>query len=199
MMGELTLTRGSFLPHPIHLEGFAGGASLACRMQKRKVMSREINRMKSVESFLKGKRIALVGASRNSKDFSRLMLHELIAHGYDMVPVNASEDCTEMEGRPVYHRLSDIPGPIDGALVMTPASVTASVANEALASGVPRVWLHQGVGPGAVDEKAVELLRGRGVDVVAGECPLMFLDGGKGVHGLHAWIRRIFRSYPRAA
>jgi predicted CoA-binding protein len=160
---------------------------------------RERNRMKSIESFLQGKRIALVGVSRNPNDFSRVVLRELIARGYDMVPVNASGESVEMEGRRVYHRLSDIPGPFDGALLMTPASVTASIAKEVLASGVPRVWLHHGVGPGAVDAKAVELLRGRGVDVVAGECPMMFLDGGKGVHRIHAWIRRIFGTYPRAA
>jgi len=160
---------------------------------------RDTNRMNSIESFLKGKRIALVGASRNPNDFSRIVLRELIAHGYDMVPVNASEVSVEMEGLTVYRRLTDVPGALDGALLMTPASVTASIAREVLASGVPRVWLHHGVGPGAVDAKAVELLRGRGVDVVAGECPMMFLDGGSGVHRLHAWIRRIFGTYPRAA
>jgi predicted CoA-binding protein len=155
--------------------------------------------MKSIESFLSGKRIALVGASRNPNDFSRVLLRELIARGYDMVPVNASEDSVEMEGRRAYRRLGDVPGPLDGALLLTPASVTASIAKDVLASGVPRVWLHHGVGPGAVDAKATELLRGRGVDVVAGECLMMFLEGGKGVHRLHAWIRRIFGSYPRAA
>jgi predicted CoA-binding protein len=155
--------------------------------------------MKSIESFLKAKRIALVGASRNPNDFSRSMLHEFIAHGYDMVPINASGDSVEMEGRPVYRRLGDVPGPLDGALFMTPASVTASLVKEVLDCGVPRVWLHQGVGPGAVDERAVELLRRRGVEVVAGECPLMFLEGDKGVHRVHGWIRRIFGKYPRAA
>jgi predicted CoA-binding protein len=155
--------------------------------------------MKSIESFLAGRRIALVGASRNPNDFSRVVLRELVTRGYDVIPVNVSEGIAEMEGRPVYRRLGDVPGPLDGVLVMTPALVTASIAMEVLASGVPRVWLHHGVGPGAVDAKAVELLRGRGVDVVAGECPMMFLDGGKGVHRLHAWIRRLFGAYPRAA
>jgi predicted CoA-binding protein len=157
------------------------------------------NEMKSIESFLKGKRIALVGASRNPKDFSRMMLREFIAHGYDMVPVNASVDSVEMEGRRVYRRLSDVPGRLEGALLMTPPSEAASLAPEILDCVVPRVWFHQGVGPGAVDERAVELLRGRGVDVVAGECPLMFLDGGKGIHRVHGRIRRIFGKYPRAA
>ncbi len=155
--------------------------------------------MKSIESFLQGKRIALVGASRNPKDFSRMVLRELVAHGYDMVPVNPSGETAEMEGRTVYRRLSDVPGPLDGALLMTPASVTASITKEILASGVSRVWLHHGVGPGAVDAKAVELLRGRGVDVVVGECPMMFLGEQKGVHRVHAWIRRILGTYPRAA
>jgi predicted CoA-binding protein len=160
---------------------------------------RDTNRLKSIESFLRGKRIALVGASRNPNDFSRMVLRELIARGYDVVPVNPSGETAEMDGRPVFRRLSDVPGPLDGALLMTSASVTASIAKEVLASGVSRVWLHHGVGPGAVDAKAVELLRGRGVDVVAGECPMMFLGEGKGIHRVHAWIRRILGTYPRAA
>jgi hypothetical protein len=162
-------------------------------------MRRETNQIKSIQSFLHGKRIALVGASRNPKDFSRHVLREFLARGYDIVPVNASESEIMIEGRKAYRRLSDIPGPLDGALLMTPAAVTASIAGEILASAIPRVWLHQGVGPGAVNPKAVELLRERGVDVVAGECPLMFLDGERGVHRVHAWIRRLFGTYPRAA
>lgn len=163
------------------------------------VMRRETNQLKSIQAFLKGKRIAFVGASRNPKDFSRYVLREFLARGYDIVPINASEGTAEIEGRQAYRRLSDVPGPIDGALLMTPASVTASIAGDILASAVPRVWLHQGVGPGAVNPKAVELLRERGVDVVAGECPLMFLEGDKGAHRLHRWIRRLFGTYPRAA
>ncbi len=163
------------------------------------VMRRETNQLKSIESFLKGKRIALVGASRNPKDFSRVVLRELLARGYDIVPVNAAEGTLEIEGRQAYRRLSDVPGAVDGALVMTPASVTAAIAGEILASGVPRMSLHRGVGPGAVNPRAVDLLRERGVDVVSGECPLMFLEGEKGAHRLHAWIRRLLGTYPRAA
>ncbi len=36
--------------------------------------------------FLAQKRIALVGVSRQEKDFSRMVLRELVRRGYDVVP-----------------------------------------------------------------------------------------------------------------
>jgi uncharacterized protein len=155
--------------------------------------------LEMIDSFLAGHRIALVGASRDSKDFTRAMMRELLVQGYDVVPVNpaASEGRLEIEGRPVYRRLTEVPGELDGALVMTPSEITPDVARDALEAKVPRVWMHRGVGRGALNEEAVALLRSRGVEVVAGECPFMFMGHPAGGHRLHGMIRRLFGRYPR--
>lgn len=153
----------------------------------------------TIDCFLAGHRIALVGASRDPKDFTRAVMRELLGQGYDVVPVNpaASDGQVEIEGRAAFRRLADVPGPVDGALVMTPAEITLEVARDALEAHVPRVWMHRGIGTGAVDEEAVALLRSRGVEVVAGECPLMFVGQPSGGHRLHGWIRRLLGRYPR--
>ena len=41
-----------------------------------------------VQDFLAQRRIALVGLSRNSKDFSHVVFREMCNRGYDMIPVN---------------------------------------------------------------------------------------------------------------
>jgi predicted CoA-binding protein len=41
-----------------------------------------------IEDFLAQKRIALVGLSRQPKDFSVMLFEELCRRGYDVVPVN---------------------------------------------------------------------------------------------------------------
>jgi uncharacterized protein len=153
----------------------------------------------TIDSFLAGHRIALVGASRDPKDFTRAVMRDLLGHGYDVVPVNpaASDDRVEIEGRRVYRRLREVPGTIDGALVMTPASSTLAVARDALDARVPRVWMHRGIGTGAVDEDAVALLRERGVEVVAGECPFMFVGHPSGGHRWHGLLRKLLGRYPR--
>ena len=51
-----------------------------------------------VRDFLAQRRIALVGLSRNPKDFSHVVFREMSRRGYDMVPVNPAAG--ELEGRP---------------------------------------------------------------------------------------------------
>jgi predicted CoA-binding protein len=44
--------------------------------------------MATVQEFLSQKRLAVVGLSRQPKDFSRALFHALRDQGYDVVPVN---------------------------------------------------------------------------------------------------------------
>ena len=39
-------------------------------------------------NFLGHKRLAVIGVSRNSKDFSRVLFHEFLKRGYDAIPVH---------------------------------------------------------------------------------------------------------------
>ena len=43
---------------------------------------------RAIDSFLSCRRIAVVGVSRDPKDFSRAVLRELLKRGYDVVPVS---------------------------------------------------------------------------------------------------------------
>ena len=61
------------------------------------------------------------------------------------------------------------------------------------------VWLFKGAGPGAVSEEALQLCLDHGMSVVAGACPLMFLEPVRGVHKLHRSLRRLNRSVAKAA
>ncbi len=149
----------------------------------------------TVDRFLAARRIAVVGVSSHAADFSRVVFHELAGHGYDVVPVRPGLD--EVEGRKAFARLQDVPGPVDGALLMTPPARTDEVVRDAAAAGVPRVWMHRGVGHGAVSDDAVAFCRAHGIDVVPGECPLMFL--GDGIHRAHARWRSLTGRYPQPA
>ena len=50
-----------------------------------------------IDDFLAQKRIAVVGVSRNPRDFTRTMFNEFIRRGYDAVPVNPN--AAEIDGR----------------------------------------------------------------------------------------------------
>ena len=62
--------------------------------------------MSDVRGFLALRRIALIGAARDAKDFSRFLLQEMYKQGYDMVPVNPATK--EVEGKPCFARVQDI-------------------------------------------------------------------------------------------
>lgn len=151
----------------------------------------------TILDFLGQRRLALVGVSREAKDFSRGLFRELLARGYDVVPVNPNGGT--MEGRVAVPRVLDVRPPVDGALVLTPPEATERVVRECAAAGVRRVWLHRGAGRGAVSEEAVAFCREQGIAVVAGECPYMFLPKAGLFHRLHGLLRRLERRGPSTA
>ena len=51
-------------------------------------MSIPIPSLETIEDFLSQKRIAMIGVSRNPKDFSAALFEGLRKRGYEMVPVN---------------------------------------------------------------------------------------------------------------
>jgi len=150
-----------------------------------------------INDFLSQKRLALVGVSRNPKDFSRAMFRDLRRQGYDMVPVNPA--VAEVDGVRSFAKLQDVQPPVDGALVMTPAEKSLRVAQDCFESGINRVWFHRGAGRGAVDEDAVNFCHQRGMHVVEGFCPYMFLGQVPFFHRVHGLFMRVVGTYPPKA
>jgi predicted CoA-binding protein len=152
----------------------------------------------AAERFLAGHRIAVVGASSDAKKFGNTIFRELVAHGYDAVPVNSHAD--EVEGVAAYASVTDVPGAIDGVMVMVPGDAAVGAVHAAAARGVTRVWLFRGLGaPGALSEASLGACAEHHLDVVAGACPMMFLEPvGRG-HDVHRALRRFNGAFTDAA
>jgi uncharacterized protein len=148
-----------------------------------------------IHDFLSRKRIAVIGVSRNPKDFSRSLFREFLARGYDVVPVHP--DACEVDGKACFSRLQNISPPVEGALLMTAPEVTDRVVEDCAEAGIQRVWMYRGAGNGAVSRGAVAFCESKGMAVVAGECPFMFFPDNGFVHGLHGLVRKITGRYPR--
>ncbi len=80
--------------------------------------------------------------------------------------------------------------------MMTPADVTERVAQECIDAGVKQIWMYRALGAGAVNADAVHKCREHGIDVIAGECPFMFLPHTGFIHRVHGFLRRIGGSLP---
>ena len=130
--------------------------------------------------FLAQKRIAVVGVSRKKNGIANGIYRRLRDSGYQVYAVNPiAETCA---GDPCFSSVKDVPTPLDGAFIMTHSEVSTQVVADCIEAGVPRVWMHGNAWAGkrasSVSDKAVELCKENGVEVIAGGCPMMFLEFG---------------------
>lgn len=145
--------------------------------------------VEAAEAFLAGERIAVVGASDEKGNMGEVILRDLWLHGHKVVPVHPTARL--VGGHRCHPTIGDVPGPVDGAVVVVPADAAVEVVRQCIAAGVPAVWLFKGIGGrGAVSDEAVELCREAGVAVVPGACPLMFTRPVGAVHRVHRIARR---------
>ncbi len=149
-------------------------------------------KLAEIKEFLAHKRIALIGVSRNAQDYTRVVMRELLSRDHDVVPVNPYAG--EVEGRRCFARVQDVQPGVAAALVFTAPEDTEQAVRDCAAAGVRQVWLRRGARELA---EAVSLCEEKGIRVIAGQCPLMFLPEAGFVHRFHGHIAWVFGQYPR--
>ena len=87
-------------------------------------------------------RIAVVGASNHPEKYGNVIVRNLAAKGYTVLPVNPRE--TEIAGLPAFPNLESVPLPVHIVTVVTPPGVTKGILEEAARLGLPAVWLQDG-------------------------------------------------------
>jgi len=145
----------------------------------------------SVEAFVRGKTFALVGASASGKRFGCMAIEELRKRGYRVLAVHPRAET--IQGEPAFRSLADLPEKVDGVIVVVPPAESEKVVREARDAGIGRAWLQQG----AESQAAIEICEKGGMDVVHGECILMFARPVGFLHGMHRWIWGLLGKLPR--
>ena len=141
----------------------------------------------AIERFLAQRRIAVAGVSRQARQPANGIYRKLRGAGYDVVPVNPA--ASEVEGTRCYPDLASVPGGVDAVVAVTAAAAAARLVAECAALGIPRLWLHRGLGPGSVSEEATQAGARLGVEVIAGACPMMFVPPVDPFHRCLRWWR----------
>ena len=154
-----------------------------------------VDAMEQIQEFIGQKRLAMVGVSQQPRDFSRALFREFLSRGYEVVPVNPA--VAEIEGQPCFANIREVRPPVSTVLLMTSPAATEAVVRDCADAGVKRVWMFRASGKGSVSAEAVRFCESKGIAVIPGECPFMFLPGTGWVHRFHGWIRKIQRTYPR--
>lgn len=150
----------------------------------------------AAQEFLAQKRIAVVGVSRDEKQPANLIYRRLRDTGHEVFAVNPNAE--RVEGDPCYAALAAIPAPTpDGVVVVTTPEVAEDVVADAHAAGIPRVWLHRGMGPGSSSEPAVEFCTEHGIAVIPGGCPNMFGETSDAGHRCMRVMLQLSGKVPR--
>jgi uncharacterized protein len=145
-----------------------------------------------VADFLHGKRIAVAGVSRQAGQAANAVYRKLRDCGYETFPINPK--ASEVEGVKCYPDLGSIPGPIDGVVVATHPKVSTDLVRQCAEKGVRRVWFHRSFGEGSVSDAAIRECEARGLQYIAGGCPLMYCDPvDVGHRCMKWWLRRRHR------
>lgn len=148
----------------------------------------------AVREFLALRRIAVVGVSRSGGNPGNVIYTKLRDAGSTVFAVNRL--ASEIRGDPCYTDLRSIPGGVDGVIITTPPDATVEIVREAAEIGIRHVWIHRAIGKGSLSREAVRLCRDRGIHVIAGACPLMYLRPVDPFHGCFRWILRITGGLP---
>ncbi|MFH1052142.1 MAG: CoA-binding protein [bacterium] len=147
--------------------------------------------MKVINDFLATKQFALAGTSRNPKAFSRSVMKDLSAIGFDIIPINPNVE--EIDGKKCYKSVTDLPPEIDRLLIMTNKSETDKILEEAIKRGFESIWVQQT----ADSNKTLEIAKTNNFDnIVTKQCIFMFANPTS-IHKFHRFFKKLFGMMPK--
>ncbi len=112
------------------------------------------------------RRVAVVGASDRPDRPSYGVMAALLAHGYEVTPVNPVLAGQQLQGRSVVAAL-DQAGTLDMVDIFRASAAAGAVVDEAVRLGARTVWMQLGV----IDASAAARARALGLRVVVDRCP----------------------------
>jgi predicted CoA-binding protein len=118
----------------------------------------------AVDRMLQARRIAVVGMSDDPDRPSHGIGGYLVAHGYEVIPVNPTHE--QVLGLKCYASLAEVPGKVDLVNVFRRPEFCAEVTRQAIAAGARAVWLQAGIR----SEEAKQLAAEAGIDFVQDRC-----------------------------
>jgi uncharacterized protein len=147
--------------------------------------------MQNIERFLKNKEIAIIGASKDRKKFGNIVMRFLDKRGYEVYPVNPVS--IEIEGKPSYLSVHDLPEKVKAAVFITKPDVSETILSEIInGKKIGHIWLQQG----AENQNAVLSAEKVGLNIIHGECIMMFAKQSGFPHSIHRFFKKTFGKYP---
>jgi len=146
---------------------------------------------KSIEAFLAPRKLAIAGVSRNPKKFGYAVFNELRIKGFEVSPVNPNADVIDAVA--CYKNVSSLPAGTDRLLIVTPRALTPGVLQEAVRNGIRNIWIQQR----SETRESLDFAKENGVELVFGQCILMWAKPVKSIHRFHRSVKSFFGLLPK--
>lgn len=150
-----------------------------------------MTKLSDINDFLSLNNLAFYGISKNEKKFGNSIFKKLNENGYNLFPVHP--DIETFDGKKCYKSVNDVPGTVDGIVLVIKPDQTEKVLADALKKGIKNIWFQQG----SQSDQADEFCKNNNLKSITKECLFMFLEPEKFPHGFHKWIVNIFGKYPK--
>lgn len=144
----------------------------------------------AARAFFADNRIAVVGVSRKSgASPANAIYKRLRKGGYTVFAVNPNAET--VEGDSCYPNLAALEGQVDAAIIATRPELAAELVEQCGTLGIKQAWVHGTFAAPRVPADTEEAARKRGVTLIAGSCPMLFLERVDPAHRCLRWFRRI--------
>lgn len=145
---------------------------------------------KSVDAFLSQKKLAVMGVSRDTKQFANSIYRLLKERNYTVYPVNPNAEYAENDR--CFRDIKSLPEQVGGVLVLLPPEKIFQAVSDITEAGIKHIWLNNQ----AESKKTLQYCRDHNVNIVYGQCVLMFLEPLAFPHRLHRWINKVTGKFP---
>jgi predicted CoA-binding protein len=111
--------------------------------------------------------------------------------GYIVYPINPYAECVENDH--CYSNIRSLPEIVGGILIMLPPEKTMQVLPEIAEAGIKHVWLQQQT----ESPQTIQFCLDHNMNVVYGECIMMFAEPLTFPHRLHRWGKKVIGTLPK--
>ena len=112
-----------------------------------------------------------------------------LAKGHKTSPMNPK--LAEIKGAICYPSISELPDDNDALIIILKGDKASDVLKEGINKGIRNIWLHQGCTLNNVESFKIDM----GINLIIGECALMWLEPVEGFHKFHRFLKYLFSKH----
>jgi predicted CoA-binding protein len=145
----------------------------------------------AIDTFFSSEAYAVVGVSENRRKFGNIVYRTMLERGYRVFPVNPAHK--EISQWKCFASVLDLPDEVKSVVTVVQPAVVERVMTDCLRKGIRSLWMQ----PGSESRRAIEIAEKSGIDVIHGQCLLMFLEPVRSIHAFHRFVNKLVGAYPR--